>query len=693
MSRARSHMRLLISGAVLFGGLTGAGASALAQGKPVAVVSQPVVQSIPGGEGMKLDDALGRLAKDPRDVAALLDAGRASLDLGDKDAAIGFFQRASSLKPGDARAKAGLAGAYVLKGDPFPAIPLFKEAERDGPIDPARLSDRGLAYDLVGDNQTAQHFYHQSLAQAPTDETLRRLAISQAISGDRRSMELTLAPLLQKQDKAAWRTRAFALAILGYGEEAEAIARQSLPADRAAAMSAYLRYMPRLTAAQQARAGDLGHFPRAAEIGTDDPRVAQYARPRQVLAAADAPAPAAAKAKAKGRGRGREAHAASDHLASAESGVSKATAQAAVAPPELHVGREVSTTPTGELPPVNAAQTAREGQSISPRVAETAGSLAPTPTPAPTGTPTTTLASAPREDGTGAGPSPEPVRANPAPGFDLRQVAPPSASSPAAAPAPSPSSAQPTSTRPVSANPPKPARQASLEEVFADFTPPSREAEPESGAVDMRKIQPQPVVKEAPVKEAATKEAPAKDAKAKTAKTREAEAKDAKSKSGKGAAKDSAKESEKDSRLVACEEPETVKGKGKSKGKASAKTQAKSKASAKAGKASATQCKDGKSGKSAKAPAHPSRIWVQIAAGKNKKALAFDWNRFVKENRATFKGRDGYTSAWGATNRLLTGPFESEAAAKAYIAKLKKAGFDGVFMWTSPAGQVVDSLP
>jgi hypothetical protein len=91
-------------------------------------------------------------------------------------------------------------------------------------------------------------------------------------------------------------------------------------------------------------------------------------------------------------------------------------------------------------------------------------------------------------------------------------------------------------------------------------------------------------------------------------------------------------------------------------------------------------------------PSHPSRIWVQVATGRDKRALGLDWNRLVKADAAVFKGRKGHISAWGQTNRLLTGPFESEAAAKAFIAQLKKAGVDGAFLWSSPAGQVVDAL-
>ena len=51
-----------------------------------------------------------------------------------------------------------------------------------------------------------------------------------------------------------------------------------------------------------------------------------------------------------------------------------------------------------------------------------------------------------------------------------------------------------------------------------------------------------------------------------------------------------------------------------------------------------------------------------------------------------------FTAAWGQTNRLLTGPFESAAAANAFIVQLRRADIDGAFVWTSPAGQVVDAI-
>lgn len=91
-------------------------------------------------------------------------------------------------------------------------------------------------------------------------------------------------------------------------------------------------------------------------------------------------------------------------------------------------------------------------------------------------------------------------------------------------------------------------------------------------------------------------------------------------------------------------------------------------------------------------PSHPSRIWVQIATGRDKAALGYDWRRMTRDKAEVLRGKGSFVSAWGQTNRLLTGPFPSESAANAFIAQLRRADIDGAFVWTSPAGQVVDSL-
>lgn len=584
--KAFNHRHMLLARTLLRGALLlGSAASAvplLAQtppataGAPLPQVSHPVVQAVPEpAPGMKLNAALGRLAHNAQDVDALIEAGRASLQLGDVQAAIGFFKRADTLSPANPRIKAGLGGAYVQAEDPFSAIDQFDAAEKLGPIAPELLADRGLAFDLVGDNRTAQDFYRQSLAAAPSDETLRRLALSQAIGGDLKAMELSLAPLLQKGDHAASRTRIFGLAILGKTEVAEAIARATMPADMATAITGYLRYMPRLTRAQQASAASLGHFPRASEIGTDDPRLAQYVRSHVQIAAA---APAARPVPAPVKGKGKPA-AAIPVPAPAPAPILAQSRP--VPPPQPQVSRE-------ELPPAATTPPAS-----APRPAATLAQADPVrPAPAPSPAPPPAAAATPGFTMAGTSPATPPI------GFDLAQN--PASSRPAPsvpAPALAPPAAKPA---PAPAAP----RRQTLDDVFADFSPPSREVEVKSGAVDLRRLK--PVVPPA----------------------------------------------------------EAVDTKGKGKG-----------------------------GKDAKAPpSQPSRIWVQIATGRDKAAFAHDWKKRIKDDPEVFKGRKPSISAYGQSKRLLVGPFETDKEANAFLARLKKAGIAGGFVWTSPAGQVVEPL-
>ncbi|MCK0099689.1 tetratricopeptide repeat protein [Qipengyuania sp. S6317L1] len=241
--------------------------------------SREVVQPLPSTQVQRLNRALLELARQPTSVPAMLEAGDASLDVGDLDAAIGFYQRAAEVDPSDARIKLGLARVYLKSGRPVEAMPLLQEAERAGA--PARdvLGEQALAYDLLGDQAAAQDTYAKAIALTPqNDEARRRLGISQAISGDKDSFQATLSPLIEGRDIAAFRARAFGLAILGEQERAEGIVNSVMPPDIAARINPYLAFMPRLTPAQQAAAANLGIFPRAADIGREDPRIARFAQ-------------------------------------------------------------------------------------------------------------------------------------------------------------------------------------------------------------------------------------------------------------------------------------------------------------------------------------------------------------------------------------------------------------------------------
>ncbi|WP_086734106.1 SPOR domain-containing protein [Erythrobacter colymbi] len=256
-------------------------------------VSQPVVQALPSPEVQRLNRALVALAKAPRDRDALVEAGQAALGVDDLEAAIGFFGRAAEVDPGSAAVAQGLGSVYLRAGRAGEALVQFDRALAAGADERTVLSDRALTLDLVGEHPAAQTAYTRALELDPAnDEARRRLAISFAISGNRARFEDTLRPLLDRRDMAAQRARAFGLAILGDSDRATAIVEQVMPRDLATRLVPYLGYMPRLTKPQQAAAANLGIFPRAADIGRDDPRLARFAAEERAdsrLAPAGAP--------------------------------------------------------------------------------------------------------------------------------------------------------------------------------------------------------------------------------------------------------------------------------------------------------------------------------------------------------------------------------------------------------------------
>lgn len=637
-SSADAWRLLLLTTVAVLGAAAG---SARAQSLPV--VSQPVVQAIPGSDTLTLNAALTRLGRNPRDVEALVDAGNAAMAMGDVDAATGFYRRADQIAPGSPRVKAGLAGAMVRNGDPFGAIPLFDEAERAGALDGSLAADRGLAYDLVGDSASAQRYYRQALARGTNDEVIRRLALSQAIAGDRKASESTLSPLLQRQDKAAWRTRAFALAILGQPDEAIGISKTVLPGALAEGIAPYLRYMPRLTHAQQAAAANFGSFPLPSEIGRDDPRVAQYAPAgtrRPAVAAADS------ALVPRGEALGRNKRTRSDRQVATRTAQAPASATLASATPNLPASASqarasraaAKSARESRVAPPDPMPTRQAAPASSPQVAaatpRATAPVAAAPTPALTVPVPARAAPAPAQ-ALAASPAPaSPAATAPitAPGFDLGLLPSgtasmsgpitPAATSPAAdalaaatpgrsielppvaartpiAPPPTrtPTPATPTTApprpAPVPAAPARTTRQ-SIADAFSEFSRPPAEVTPAAGAVDIRRIRPARPKAEQPAKPPP--------------------------------------------------------------------------------------------------PSHPSRIWVQIATGRDKAALGFDWRRLIRKAPEAFRGKRAQVSDWGQTNRLLTGPFESTAAANAFVAQLRRADVDGSFVWTSPAGQVVDAL-
>ena len=176
----------------------------------------------------KLAEEMRVLAREPRNVRALLSAGELSARLNDPAAAAGFFARAQALDPNNPRVQAGQAMVMVRKERPGEALRLFADAERRGLSMEAYASDRGLAYDLIGAQAHAQRDHRIAMRDNPDDETVRRYALSLGISGRSDEAMKLLDPLLRRSDRAGWRARAFILAMNGDAAGAERDAQVAL---------------------------------------------------------------------------------------------------------------------------------------------------------------------------------------------------------------------------------------------------------------------------------------------------------------------------------------------------------------------------------------------------------------------------------------------------------------------------------
>ena len=200
------------------------------------------------------------IARDPRNYTALVAAGRAALGTGDVQAAVGFFGRAEEIGPRSWQPKAGLAAAAAAMGDPQGALRYFALAQQLGATQMQIAVDRGLAFDLLGDQAKAQSDYRVALLGAEPDEARRRLAVSLAISRDTKGAAETIKPLLLRRDQDAVRMNAFILALAGDPEGARRTIDAAMPG-AGARFEPFFRMLPALRPAEKAAAVHLGEFP------------------------------------------------------------------------------------------------------------------------------------------------------------------------------------------------------------------------------------------------------------------------------------------------------------------------------------------------------------------------------------------------------------------------------------------------
>lgn len=208
----------------------------------------------------KLAREVRLLALAPRSFEALIGAGRASLDVGDPQAAVGFFGRAEEVSPSSPLPKAGMGTALAQIGEPARALGYFTRAQQLGAPVASFALDRGQAYDLLGNQAAAQSDYRIALAGGNPNEARRRLALSLAISGKRVEALTALEPLLARRDPGALRDRAFVLAMTGDQGGAIAAVNGAMPG-MASSMAPFMARLAGLSASDKASAVFLGVFP------------------------------------------------------------------------------------------------------------------------------------------------------------------------------------------------------------------------------------------------------------------------------------------------------------------------------------------------------------------------------------------------------------------------------------------------
>lgn len=614
--------------------------------------SRPTIPAIREPVGaVELRTAMRRISFNATDADALADAGNAALTLGDANAALNFFTRANTVRPNNGRIVAGLAAATVRSENPFEALRLFDDAIRLGMSDRTIAADRALAYDLLGNFERAQQDYRLARTAASSDDLVIRQAISLSLAGQKADADAMLVPFLQKNSASAWRARAFMLAARGDFREASKVTLGFMDAVSAQRMERFLRLMPELTAAQQAAAIHLGHFPAGAYVGRDSDQL------RRVAAAISPAVPGPGESRLIPTGDPLGPKSANKVASKTEKKPdrkrdrrARAQEQVTVAIGNIPEANKLPKTDRSRLSTDSARAKIDEAQTA--RVASVSMNGLPPPANA---RPLVTVASPQqRQANTPLLPPVQPafvpqsgmLSANTATVLPKPIATEPAMMTPII-------SAQPISVPTVTANG---APEITATTTVAMQGPVANE--PAAAAVGI--LVPVPAPAAGPINAAVV--------------------------AGPGAvpAFDLA------SIVSAIEIPESEQTPSAIPVDLTKIRLAKPKVAA-VDAATKTAKLDPKIAAKAKLEsANPARFWVQIATG-DSDALGYDYRKWSKKSADLFKTPSGWTSAWGKTSRLLVGPFADMKSAKKWEGDFKKAGGDG-FMWKSENGVVVTAL-
>jgi hypothetical protein len=715
---------------------------------PCAASGQAMIQAIPGTtDADRLGDEMRKLASNPRNIDALIRAGDLSMGLGDLSGAAALFARAEKVNPRDGRAKAGMASILVRSERPGEALRYYAQAEGFG-LDPRTFAaDRGLAYDLIGQQDRAQRDYRVALRDAPDDETTRRYALSLGISGKQELALQQLAPLLLKSDRGAWRSRAFIMAMNGDVAGAEKIATTMMPAGTAQGLQPFFQRLPTLPASDRAFAVHFGEVhataARLADARMAPPMGMLAADPTApVMMAAVTPQPAVAATSTKKGKRDRRGKPDRVQMAAVtRSATTPVPTTATVAPSTAGAAPTVPTTiyaapvqlaaapmqmvPPRTVPtpqpsyvansPVQGVRTnpAAEANSVVAATVQpgvpaasvpvtTAARVVPAPATVGTLPPSVAsqMAAIPvgqeRTDPTrsdnalAASASPSiaiqqaPVQQVPGQQFAPVQSASASTPTPGFSSTPTPSPVVPARVIPTPVAPTTVAAVATprthavaasedsiLARIVAGLSIPASE-------LDVAPMRPAPVVTPgvlpaaSPMSEEARRVLAEADAKAE----RDAAAKAIAAKT------------------LAADKLAADKKAAADKKVAARKAIADKKALAEKKAAAAEKLAADKAAAEEKriARANPERVWVQVSTGATEGDLPKAWKKAKAKAPTVFGSRGGWTAPWKATNRVLAGPFKTDAEARTFVNQLAKEGVS-TFTFTSDPGEIITKLP
>jgi Flp pilus assembly protein TadD len=698
--------------------------------------------------GTALTRHLRTISDQPRNVSALIGAGKAALELGDPQAALTFFARAEEIAPRDGRIKAGMGAAFVQMEQAQVALKFFADASSLGVPEAEFAGDRGLAHDLNGDPRRAQADYALALRRQEDPEVRRRLALSLGISGDRAKAIATIDGQLRNQDRAAWRVRSFILALTGDAAEATRSAEAVMPA-QAAQMRPFFAALPALKPAERAMAVHFGHFPsdgrslQVASSGTQYASVApgtvansgqqatfeRRSKPVEQVSAAPRRRPGTEERSAEEQRQRRTSSRLTDRAGDGRAAAKRveqpkptalADAGTSVRSPNVTASPQPGPQqPATQAPAASMQQPAGQAATQPGATAQIAIVAPPLQTPsseAPsaagsTPAPLASVQTQPVATGWDLGVSrAAPVQGQPsaAPGIQLAEIAPSQASGPAVgsptatSPEPNASQQTPTSSAPSQA-PPAPARATGLAGIAAaidslpgDGTPTTTtKAEPAPAArvTSNNPTKPAYGPKFEAVRPEATKlasvavksEPAAKDASTRPAAANKDDAKATAARKGELKVAAAKKEEPKAAAAKKGEEAKVTASKKVDETKAAA---TKKEAATKLALAKKAELANKEEATKAK---QSSRHWVQIAGGANEAAMSREFVRLKAKAPKLLAARTAWTTPLRATNRLLVGPFKTSAEAQEFVNELAKLDLPA-FSWTSPSDQEIVKL-